>query len=38
MNYDPTAPRLLFIDKETREHWARYLIFIEGMDEEMDGS
>lgn len=38
MKYDPknvTLP-LFFIDtRETREHWARYLTDIEGMDEEM---
>ena len=38
MNYDPNKVSLppFFIDtKETREHWARYLTDIEGMDEEM---
>ena len=38
MNYDPKQVSLpsFFIDtKETREHWARYLTDIEGMDEEM---
>ena len=38
MNYDPNAITLppFFIDtKQTREHWARYLTDIEGMDQEM---
>ena len=38
MKYDPKSVSLppFFIDtKETREHWARYLTDIEGMDQEM---
>ena len=38
MKYDPNKVTLppFFIDtKETREHWARYLTDVEGMDEEM---
>ena len=38
MNYDPnkvTLPSFFIDTKETREHWARYLTDVEGMDEEM---
>jgi N-sulfoglucosamine sulfohydrolase len=38
MNYDPkhvTLPPFFIDTQETREHWARYLTDIEGMDEEM---
>ena len=38
MKYDPknvTLPPFFIDTKETREHWARYLTDIEGMDEEM---
>ena len=38
MNYDPekvTLPPFFIDTKETREHWARYLTDIEGMDAEM---
>tara|TARA_Y100000588_G_scaffold48987_1_gene46165 strand:- start:29 stop:1132 length:1104 start_codon:yes stop_codon:yes gene_type:complete len=38
MNYDPkkvTLPPFFIDTKETREHWARYLTDIEGMDQEM---
>jgi N-sulfoglucosamine sulfohydrolase len=38
MKYDPkklTLPPFFIDTQETREHWARYLTDIEGMDEEM---
>ena len=38
MNFDPkkvTLPSFFIDTKETREHWARYLTDIEGMDQEM---
>ena len=38
MNYDPkkvTLPPFFIVSHETREHWARYLTDIEGMDQEM---
>lgn len=39
LDYDPqsiTLPHFLVDTKETREHWARYLTDITGMDAEMD--
>ena len=38
MNFDPkkvTLPSFFIDTQETREHWARYLTDIEGMDQEM---